>query len=112
MRLGLQMRERRREAGLTTTQVAEMIGVKQSAVSKWENGTSQPEDDKLDAIASFLGLTRAEVVLLRDGAPEDRATDLEARLDRFEVGMMEMMQLLRDLDRRIQGMSPGGGEGD
>lgn len=105
MRLGLLLREHRRRLGMTTTQVAELIGVKQSAVSKWENGTSQPDDDKLDAIAAFLGLARSEVVLLRDGVPDevapDRVTALEARLDRVELALREMVDLLRDLDRRI-----------
>ena len=117
MRLGLVLRERRRELGLTTTQVAESIGVRQSAVSKWENGTSLPEDDKLDAIAVFLGVSRSEVVLLRDGSEADLAVDagradaIEARLDRVELQLGQMIELLRDLDRRIQGTSPNGGEG-
>jgi transcriptional regulator with XRE-family HTH domain len=117
MRLGVALRERRRELGLTTTQVAETIGVKQSAVSKWENGTSLPEDDKLAAIAAFLGVSRSDVVLWRDGTPPGASVDagradaIEARLDRVERQLGQMIELLRDLDRRIRDTSPDGDEG-
>ena len=117
MRLGVALRERRRELGLTTTQVAELVGVQQSAVSKWENGASLPDDDRLDAIAQFLGVSRADVLLMRDGTRAepalgaDRADAIEARLDRVELQLGQMIELLRDLDRRIQGTSPGGGGG-
>jgi transcriptional regulator with XRE-family HTH domain len=117
MRLGVALRERRRELGLTTTQVAEMVGVRQSAVSKWENGASLPDDDRLDAIAQFLGVSRADVVLMRDGTPSaptlgaGRADAIEARLDRVELQLGQMIELLRDLDRRIQGTSQGDGGG-
>jgi len=111
MRLGLHIRERRRAAGMSAAQLAELFGVKQSAVSKWENGITDPGDDKLDAIAGFLGVPRSEVVLMRDGsADDDRTTELENRLDRVEQRLEEVVRLLGDLDRRIRGTSQGGDE--
>lgn len=98
-----------------TQEAAEACGVQQSAYSKWENGRTRPGDEALTGIAKFLGLSRAAVILARSTGeldPEiDRADAIEARLDRVELQMTEMIELLRDLDRRIQDRSQGDDEG-
>ena len=61
------MRERRlRGAVPTQREVAQALGVKESAVSKWERGIAKPRADKLPLIAKLYGCTIEE--LLADGS--------------------------------------------
>ena len=64
------MRERRLRGAIPTQkEVAEVLGVKPSAVSKWERGLSRPRADKLVAIAQLYGCTVDE--LLESEATEE-----------------------------------------
>lgn len=57
------MRERRLRGGIPTQrEVAKILGVKESAVSKWERGISKPRADKLPAIAKLYGCTIEELL--------------------------------------------------
>ena len=52
--LGANIRERRKEAGLTQEQLAEALGVTTGAVYKWESGRATPELEMLVDIAEFF----------------------------------------------------------
>lgn len=125
-RVGRAILTARTEHGWTQPELAELLTealrkqaapgeaqtVGQSAVSRWEQGVNGPEPWKLPVVEQVLELpagTLAALLYEQPPAP-DRATQLEARLDRVELAMMEMLALLRDLDRRIQGTSRGGDE--
>lgn len=62
--LGEQIREHRVQCGMTQEFVAESLGVSRQAVSKWENGTSDPSTSNLLALAKLFGVSAQE--LLRD----------------------------------------------
>ena len=49
--------EYRKKSGLTQTQVGEHIGISAQAVSKWENGQSEPDIDTLCKLAELYGVT-------------------------------------------------------
>ena len=89
--------------------------VGQSAVSRWEQGVNAPEHWKWGAIEEVLDMemgSLAQIILgRRPVLPPERATALESRLDRVELALREMVDLLHDLDRRIQGTSRDGGGG-
>lgn len=60
------MRERRLRGAIPTQQeVAKILGVQASAVSKWERGIAKPRANKLPIIAKLYGCTIEE--LLADG---------------------------------------------
>ncbi len=46
----------RRMAGLSQTQLAQIVGVTPSAVSHWEAGESDPTVDRLEAVATACGV--------------------------------------------------------
>ena len=57
------MKERRlRSAIPTQREVAAVVGVKESAVSKWECGISKPRADKLPILAKLYGCTIEELL--------------------------------------------------
>ena len=60
--LGEALKENRIRCKMTQEFVAERLGVSRQAVSKWENGTSDPSTSNLLALAKLYGIT-AEVLL-------------------------------------------------
>lgn len=64
------MREKRLRGAIPTqSEVAKILGVKPSTVSKWERGSAKPRADKLPQIAKLYGCTIEE--LLVSGAGTD-----------------------------------------
>lgn len=54
--------ELRREQGLTQKKLAEIIGVTDKAVSKWERGLSYPDITILPQLAEVLGVSEGEIL--------------------------------------------------
>ena len=48
--------EKRKEQGLTQTELGAMLGISGKAVSKWERGLSKPCDEHLEKLIDLLGL--------------------------------------------------------
>ena len=65
--LGNILREHRTKCKMTQEFVAETLGVSRQAVSKWENGTSDPSTSNLIAIAKLYGISTEE--LLKEVVP-------------------------------------------
>lgn len=66
--LGEAIRDHRTALNLTQEYVAEQLGVSRQAVSKWENGTSDPSTSNLFALAKLFGIPVEE--LLKNVATE------------------------------------------
>ena len=60
--LGEVLKHHREECKMTQEFVAESIGVSRQAVSKWENGTSDPSTSNLSAIAKLFNLSAEELL--------------------------------------------------
>lgn len=60
--LGEALKARRTSRGFTQEYVAEALGVSRQAVSKWENGTSDPSTANLMALAKLYGLSVDELL--------------------------------------------------
>lgn len=50
------IREARRKMGLNQTELAEQMGVTQSAVSHWENGETMPTPRQIPRLAEVLNI--------------------------------------------------------
>ena len=61
-RFGAFVARLRKEKGLTQRQLAELVGVSDKAVSKWERGLSLPDISLLEPLAGTLGVTVAELL--------------------------------------------------
>ena len=60
--LGEALKEHRIQCQMTQEFVAEHLGVSRQAVSKWENGTSDPSTSNLLALAKLYGIDAAELL--------------------------------------------------
>ena len=67
--LGEVLKDHRIQNQMTQEFVAEHLGVSRQAVSKWENGTSDPSTSNLLALAQLYGVNAAD--LLREVAPKE-----------------------------------------
>ena len=56
------LRENRVRCKMTQEFVSETIGVSRQAVSKWENGTSDPNTSNLIALAKLYGISAEELL--------------------------------------------------
>ena len=59
--LGESLKEHRLRCNMTQEFVAETIGVSRQAVSKWENGTSEPSTTNLCALAKLYNVALSEL---------------------------------------------------
>ncbi len=64
--LGEVLRENRLRCKMTQEFVSETLGVSRQAVSKWENGTSDPSTSNLIAIAKLYGVSSEELLRSTD----------------------------------------------
>lgn len=60
--LGETIKEHRMRCSMTQEFVAEQLGVSRQAVSKWENGTSDPSTSNLLALAKLFGVSASELL--------------------------------------------------
>ena len=61
-RTGALIAQRRRELELTQSQLAELVGVTDKAISRWETGRGFPDAAYLQPLAQALGLSVTEIV--------------------------------------------------
>ena len=60
--LGERLRENRTRCKMSQEFVAEAVGVSRQAVSKWENGASDPSTANLVALAKLYGVSAEELL--------------------------------------------------
>lgn len=57
MKIGMKIRELRRQAGISQETLARALSMTPQAVSRWENGTTAPDISLLPAIANYFGVS-------------------------------------------------------
>ena len=62
MEFNEKLQELRKQKGLTQEELAEILFVSRTAVSKWESGRGYPNIDSLKVIAKFFGVTIDELL--------------------------------------------------
>ena len=66
--------EKRKEQGLTQTELGAMLGISGKAVSKWERGLSKPCDEHLDRRVALLGLPVESTITAEEKRVAPKAT--------------------------------------
>ncbi|MEG1270873.1 MAG: helix-turn-helix domain-containing protein [Ruthenibacterium sp.] len=96
------LREKRKERGLTQTQIADMLGVSTPAVNQWERGSSYPDITTLPALARLLDtdlntllsfeddLTKEEIWKFANALPQMMQT--QSYDAAFQFGMKKIEQ--------------------
>jgi len=90
--LGQQIKQRRLARGLTQRQLAGAVGITVPYVSKIEADRETPTDEKLERIASELGLNADELILAAGRLPADV-------MDRLAANPAKALEFLRRVRR-------------
>ena len=75
--------EKRKEHGLTQTELGAMLGISGKAVSKWERGLSKPCDEHLDRLVALLGLPVESTITAEEKKSAQKATFLSTVRNEF-----------------------------
>ena len=62
MEFNTKLQELRKQKGLTQEELAEVLFVSRTAISKWESGRGYPNIDSLKAISTYFGITIDELL--------------------------------------------------
>lgn len=90
----LQLRELRKQKGLTMKQLGKIVGVGESAISQYENGKRQPDYDILNKLADYFGVS-VDYLLGRTDVPNPA----ESPLDGVEFAFYGEIKDLTDEER-------------
>ncbi len=81
-KIGRFIKELRNEKGLTQEQLAELVGVTNRSVSRWENGVNMPDFDLLIHIAQYFDVSIEEIL---DGERKGEGMDKAAEKTMLKV---------------------------
>jgi len=97
--LGIILKARRREKGLTLTQLSSLSGLHTSHIARIERGERFPAGRTLRRLAEPLGFSELELCKLAGFISRDATDD---RLDRFKKSVRkEIIETLVNLGERI-----------
>lgn len=82
MEFNKKLQELRKQKGLTQEELADVLFVSRTAISKWESGRGYPNIDSLKAIAKFFGVT-IDMLLSGDELLTIAEEDTRQKEDRF-----------------------------
>lgn len=74
--LGEALKENRIRCKMTQEFVAETLGVSRQSVSKWENGSSDPNTSNLLALAKLYRISPEDLLRCVEHAPENEQQDI------------------------------------
>ena len=106
VRFGKWLRERRQAAGMSTHELGERIGARNSTIIRIEQGAfAAPSPDKLARIAEVLGISLADMYGHAGYAVPDDLPDFHAYLparyrDLPEAAVAELVELFESLMQR------------
>ena len=95
-KIGAFLRELRREKNLTQEQLAEVLGVTNRSISRWENGVNMPDFDLVIEIANYFEVSIDELL---DGERKDTMIDKETEAKLLKVADYENAEKQKILKR-------------
>lgn len=107
VQIGARLRDAREAAGLSTRELADHLGVKESTVGKWESGERSPRGQRVSKLAGILGVSLSWILVGRGVEPTGNDHDLvqlraELRLARDRLD--DVVSELAVLDQRLAEM--------
>lgn len=101
MYVGLRMRKRREELGISQGRLGRHLGLTFSQIQKYEKGTNRIGAGRLYQIASFLAVAPSYFFDGLDGAPAGEAAPVNGGVRRDEVATLnEAFAGIRDAETR------------
>lgn len=88
-KVGQFLKELRNEKSITQAELAEMLGVSNRSISRWENGATMPDFDLLIDLAKYFDIEVGEIL---DGKRRDKIMDkkMEEEMMTLQVSCLEL----------------------
>jgi transcriptional regulator with XRE-family HTH domain len=102
--VGQRVKERRQALGLSQSELAAAVGVKQGAISQWETGRRSPGLDELLALASNLDVEISELMPSPQRQRSDATVLLRAYLE--ATGEEALREGVEDFIREVEELAP------
>jgi putative transcriptional regulator len=93
------LKQLRKKAGLTQTELAQAIGTSQGAVGHYETGIKAPKLGKLPAIVNALGVTVAE--LFEEDQSGQQAAKVRVSPNRRTVKLQKALEKLKPVEQHM-----------
>lgn len=90
-KVGLFLKKLRNEKSLTQSELAEMLGVSNRSISRWENGTTMPDFDLLIELAKYYDVEIGEML---DG--ERRTDNMDAKTEELMLKIADYNNVEKD----------------
>ena len=100
--IGSNIKKYRKQRRITQEQLAEVLGVSDQAVSRWENGTTYPDIELLPTIALYFGITLDELMGMEAIKDESDIEDIMNRRKEFRSHgeVVKSYEMLREAVKR------------
>lgn len=93
----------RREKGMTQRQLADLLGISDKTVSKWETGKGLPEAGTLAPLGEALGISVNEL-LTGERIPDE---EYQERAEETMVALAEMKTEVEEVKKKLISMDKG-----
>ena len=94
VKIGRFIAERRKAQGLTQARLAELLGITDRAVSKWENGKSRPDASIMLELCRILQISVNDLLC-------GEVVCVEHRNEQTEKNLLEMVRQKEEADRQL-----------
>ncbi len=98
-KIGNFLRDLRKSKEITQEQLAEMLGVSNKTISRWETGTNMPDLSLLIEISKLYEIEIAEILEGEHKVQKESIQPEEIMFKVIEYGQDEKIKLLKDLNR-------------
>ena len=94
IKIGKFIQEKRKEKGLTQSDLAEKLNVTDRAISKWENGNCIPDISNIPELCKILNITINDLF-------SGSVIDMKDNEKKLEENLLEMIRIKEQRDREI-----------
>lgn len=85
---------KRKEKGITQSELAELLGISDRAISKWENGNCLPDASNMQELCKILNITINDLF-------SGEVVDMEDNVKKLEENLLEMTKLKEQRDKEL-----------
>ena len=93
-KIGKFISEKRKEKGITQSELAEKLNITDRAISKWENGICMPDVGTIPELCKILNITINDLF-------SGEVVNMKENEKRLEENLMEMAKLKEEADKRL-----------
>ena len=94
IKIGLFIKQKRKEKGITQSRLAEMLNITDRSVSKWENGNCMPDCGLIPELCEILNITINDLF-------SGEVIDMKNNEKILEKNLLEMTKLKQEKDKQL-----------